>query len=63
MTRPEIEPRSLGPLANTLTAMKTNAYWTGLVFMNKHIQLDVLANHNPRNRPANVCTLESPNVP
>ena len=43
--------------------VKTNAYWTGLVFMNKHIQLDVLANHNPRNGPANVCTLESPNVP
>ena len=36
---------------------------TGLVFMNRHSQSDVLANHYPRNGPANVCTLESPNVP
>ena len=42
--------------------VKTNAT-IGLVFMNRHSQSDVLANHYTRNGPANVCTLESPNVP
>ena len=48
---------------------RTGPAWSGLmltdrvVFMNRHSQSDVLANHNPRNGPANVGTLESPNVP